>query len=219
MFSVALHSSLDSSFQKIKLTIKGDPFWLFPQPITNDAARPFYNSKKTQAEAIDWIKNAHFRETDSVNYYGTDNFLVIRFRTPRIYNIEENDNDVDAYNEVATFSGVYKVVSVTSTFAVGKFTQELECILDPFINLVNFTKEIEGNAAQKDVPTTPNDLTSTNSIPVTATKQAKLPNAKDLQKGVVSEGATATTLGPKLAEYGKTAAAQGQKIIDSLRGK
>jgi hypothetical protein len=221
MFSVALHSSLDSSFQKIKLTIKGDPFWLFPQPITNDAARPFYNSLKTEDIAIDWIKKAHFREVDSVNYFGSDNFLIIRFRTPRIFNIEENDNDTDAYNEVATFSGVYKVVSVASVFAMGKFTQELECILDPFINLVNFTKEIEGNAAKKDIPTTPNDLIETNTIPATAKKQEKLPNAKDFLnvKGAVAEGATAETLGSKLVKYQRTAAVQGQKILDSLRGK
>ena len=217
MFSVALHSGLDSSFQKIKLTIKGDPFWLFPQPITNDVDRPFYNSLKTPAVAIDWIKNAHFRMADSANYYGTDNFLIIRFRTPRIFNIEENDNDVDAYNEVATFSGVYKVTNITSSFAAGKFTQEIDCILDPFINLVNFTKEIEGNAAKKDVPTTPNDLKETNAIPTTAVKQAKLPNAKDNQKGVVSDGATATTLGPKLAAYGKTAREQGQAMLDAAR--
>jgi hypothetical protein len=219
MFATALHGGIGNSFQSIKLTIKGDPFWLFPQPIINDAARPFYNSLKSDADAIDWIKNSQFKVTDSVNYYGTDNFIIVRFRTPRIFNVEENTNDIDAYTEVETFSGVYKVTQLKNSFQNGVFKQELECILDSDINLINFTKEIEDNAAKKDIPTSPNDLISTNNFPTTAIKKAKLPNGKDLQKGVVSEGATATTLGPKLAAYGKTAAAQGQQILDSLRSK
>jgi hypothetical protein len=218
MFSMALHGGIGNSFQSIKLTIKGDPFWLFPQPITNDAARPFYNSLKSEEDAIDWIKNAHFRDSpDYVNYYGSDNFIIIRFRTPRIFNIEENDNEIDTYNEVETFSGVYKVTSVKSSFAMGVFRHELECILDADINLINFTQEIEGNAATKDVPTTPNDLTTTNNIPAIAKKQEKLPNATDLPKGAVAEGATAATLGPRLVDHQRIAHAQGQLLIDAAR--
>jgi hypothetical protein len=173
MFSVALHSGLDSSFQRIRMTIKGDPFWLFPQPIEHVNTKIF-NSLKSKTEAIDWIKSAHFRAVDSVNYYGTDNFLIIRFRTPRIYNIEENPDAEDPNTDIETFSGIYKVVEVTSKFGVGKFEQELVCILDPEIRLLNVMDQINTETAKKDVPTSPKDLMTTNPFPESAIKTPKI---------------------------------------------
>jgi len=173
MFSVALHSGLDSSFQRIRMTIKGDPFWLFPQPVEHANAKIF-NSLKSPTEAIDWIKSAHFRAVDSVNYYGTDNFLIIRFRTPRIFNIEENPDTSDPNTDIETFSGIYKVVEVTSKFGVGKFEQELVCILDPEIRLLNVMDQINTESAKKDVPTSPKDLTTTNPFPESAIKAPKI---------------------------------------------
>jgi hypothetical protein len=206
MFSVAMHSSLDSSFQSIKLTIKGDPFWLFPQPFSGDN-RPIYNTLKDPVIAIDWIKNAHFRAAgEYANYYGTDNFLIIRFRTPRIYTSEETSAETTMFNEVATFSGVYKVTRVSSSFASGKFTQELECILDPFINIVNFSAEIEGNAEKKDVATSEAEPRTYSDIPPTAVKTQKLATLPTTNgKGVVSEGANANDLSTRLANDAKLA--------------
>lgn len=173
MFSVALHSGLDSSFQRIRMTIKGDPFWLFPQPIEHTNTKIF-NSLKSKEDAIDWIKLAHFRAVDSVNYYGTDNFLIIRFRTPRIYNIDENPDSNNPNTDIETFSGIYKVVEVTSKFGVGKFEQELVCILDPEIRLLNVMDQINTEVAKKDVPTSPKDLMTTNPFPELSIKTPKI---------------------------------------------
>jgi len=175
MFSVALHSGLDASLQKIKMTIKGDPFWLFPQPITGNTHQ-LYNSLKPKNVAIDHIKRGHFNITDSVNIYGSDNFIIIRFRTPRIFNTDANTEDgSNAYNEVETFSGVYKVVSIHSRFDMGKFVQDLECILDPEIRLLDFMKEIEDDAKKPDIITTPSDLaTIRDVIPPTAIKEQRI---------------------------------------------
>jgi hypothetical protein len=164
IFSVALHSSFDVSFAKTSLTIKGDPFWLFPQPIINDKSKLF-NSLKPVSEAIDWIKNGHYRVNDSVNIYGTDNFIIIRFRTPRIFNIDENPDTNNPFTDVEAFSGVFKVISVKSRFEAGKFQQELQCLMDYNINILNFIDEIESNSKNTDTPVSPDDLILKNTMP------------------------------------------------------
>jgi len=169
MFSTALHSGLDGSFQNIRLTIKGDPFWLFPQPVGHEGTQIF-NSQKEQSEAIEWLKNAHFKATDSVNIVGTDNFFIVRFRTPRLFNIDENPDTNTPNSDVETFSGVYKVTRVTSKFEGGKFTQELEAILDPEIRVLNVVDQLEAASKLQNVPTSPTDLVSKNLIPATAVK-------------------------------------------------
>lgn len=169
MFSTALHSGLDGSFQNIRLTIKGDPFWLFPQPVGHEGTQIF-NSQKPQAEAINWLKNAHFKATDSVNIVGTDNFFIIRFRTPRLFNVDENPDTNTPNSDIETFSGVYKVTRVTSKFENGKFTQELEAILDPEIRVLNVIDQLEAASKLMDKPTSPSDLISKNQIPITAVK-------------------------------------------------
>lgn len=133
VFATALYSTLDASLQVVKLTVKGDPFWLFPRNIP-------LGQNFIPRLSIDSIKNSH-KQSANVNLYGTDNFIVIRFRTPRIYNLTESPDD--PYTEVSTFSGVYKVITITSKFEMGKFTQELHCILDPVIDLQDFLRDIE----------------------------------------------------------------------------
>lgn len=170
MFSTALHSGLDGSFQNIRLTIKGDPFWLFPQPVGQEGVQIF-NSLKPEAEALDWLKNAHARkDSNYVNYAGTDNFFVVRFRTPRLFNVDENPDTNTPNSDVETFSGVYKVTKVTSKFEGGKFTQELEALLDPEIRILNVVDQLEAASKVREVPTSPTDLVSKNVLPVTAIK-------------------------------------------------
>lgn len=149
IFASALHSSMDATLVQIKLTIKGDPFWLFPRSVPSDAQALPFKSLMSQNDAIKSIKFLHKNDVagnphNSANFYGTDNFLLIRFRTPRIYN--EVTGITDPYTEVETFSGVYKVISVMSKFEMGKFSQELTCNLDPLIDLSDlkdFLSQIE----------------------------------------------------------------------------
>lgn len=155
MFSVALHGAYGGSLQKIKMTIKGDPFWLFPYPINNTNTQLF-NSLKSPEEAFQWIKSTHLTN-DSVNLAGTDNFLLLRFRTPRYYNLDVNENE-DSLVDSDTFSGIYKVITIASRFHNGKFEQDVEAILDPELKLSDFSAEIENDAKQLDIPTNANDL-------------------------------------------------------------
>lgn len=147
IFATALYSTLDPSFQQVKLTVKGDPYWLFPNPIPSGQTALVYNSevsKNNPAAAIESIKNSHYSKKTSVNVYGTDNFVVIRFRSPKIYS--ETTGIIEPYTDSEMFSGIYRVTMITSNFAGGKFTQELTCMLDPVIDITDlkgFLTEIE----------------------------------------------------------------------------
>lgn len=181
MFATALYSSLDASMQSLKLTIKGDPFWLFPRNISKDATILPYKSEMNDTMAINEIKIAHIKNKDSVNILGTDNFIVIRFRTPRIFN--EVDGSTDPFTEVDTFSGIYKVTRIISKFGAGRFTQDLEGILDPVINLSDLPEfkkllnNIENTTKQLD------ETIPSNNIPLTSVKQDKLASNVNLVKG------------------------------------
>jgi hypothetical protein len=180
MFATALYSGLDASMQSIKMTIKGDPFWLFPRSLAKDLKTLPYRSNMTDPEAINDIKKSHVIQPNSVNILGTDNFIVVRFRTPRIYNDATGLIDpIDAFTEIETFSGVYKVTRIVSKFEMGKFTQELECILDPVINLSDFLVEMEEASKQLD-PVLPQ---TTNNVPTNAIKTERL-TGTTLQNGV-----------------------------------
>lgn len=196
VFSVAMHSSQDVSFAKIKLNIKGDPFWLFPQPTTDNDARLF-NSLKPKDEAIAWVKRAHFQTKDSVNIAGTDNFLIIRFRTPKVYDVQAPDDSAEL-QDIETFSGVFKAISISNKFESGRFTQELDCLMDYNINILNFMEEIETASATEDVKTNPEDL-----IPKTdlvknfsVSERLKVPGAEKI-KELKAKGAELASNVPK----------------------
>lgn len=189
MFSVALHSGLDSSLQKIKMTIKGDPFWIIPQPYKDNEERIF-NSLKDPAEAIDWIKRGHFKLTMSANVYGTDNFILIRFRTPQVFDGSNLENNADENSDVETLSGIYKVNYITNRFDTGKFTQELDCILDPEISILNISDQIEEDAKRKSGASSPDDLTQKVTIPETATKKDRIMGSITDAKGKVVAAAS-----------------------------
>jgi hypothetical protein len=185
MFAVALHSNLDGSYAQTTMTIKGDPFWLYPQPYTDNNAR-IYNSLKPDDVAINNIRNGHKLIADSVNLFGTDNFIIIRFRTPTIYSIDNNSEGEESITDVESFSGLFKVVRVTSRFEGGKFHQDLHCQLDPNLNILNFSDEID--AANKVLDLILPATGGTNNIPAEFSKNPRIfaaNNAVGQDTGVV----------------------------------
>ena len=163
MFATAMYSSIDASLQNINLTIKGDPYWLYPRHTSLGNNPLNYKSLyPNQQNAIAEIKHQQEVYDMNSNLYGTDNFIIIRMRTPRIYN--DTTGVIDPYTEVETFSGVYKVISITSKFNKGIFTQEINAILDPVINITDirdFIKRVEENTKKLD-PVTPPTITDLN---------------------------------------------------------
>jgi hypothetical protein len=216
IFSTALHSSLDVNLISIKLTIKGDPFWLFPQPV-QDSDSIIYNSLKDPVDAIAFLKNGQVAMPHSVNLFGGDNFIVIRFRTPRIFNTDSNYGDADPYTEVETFSGVYKVITVKSKFEMGKFVQDLECILDPIINLKDISELIEFDAANQDIPTTVEDF-----FPSTKYNASNAPSTEPATEARVAAGVITQTDADlerlKRTTYNTTAEAQQARLLKVIKG-
>jgi len=203
LFSVALHSSYDNSFANMNLTIKGDPFWLFPQPFADNGEAIHIS---TRGDPIDWIKKEHFRKEKAVNVNGSDNFFVIRFRTPRNYSPDETTDQPEPI-DVETFSGVYKVTNIISKFDSGKFSQVLTAIIDPEIRMFNITDIIEEAAQQQDVPTKPSDLTADSKFPATAIKADKImSDATDAIKGIQGQ---AKNLAGDIKAYGSDTIGQG----------
>ncbi len=172
MFSTALYSALDGNLIHIKLTIKGDPYWMFPRPMVLGQDKIQFKADMPVEDAMRELQRIH-ETTNSVNLFGTDNFIIVRFRTPRIYNETMNPDNPDPFTEVETFSGVYRVLSIISKFEMGKFSQELNCQLDPVINTSDFIELIEKNAATLDIPATVQDLAGAKVVPVTAIKTQK----------------------------------------------
>lgn len=168
MFSVALHGVYGGSLQQLKMTIKGDPFWLFPYPIEGKNLK-LYNSLKSSTEAFQWLKTNHLI-SKSVNLAGTDNFFVLRFRSPRYYN-QDFAGQEDALVDSDTFSGIYKLTEVINRFHNGKFEQDLSAVIDPELKISDFSKEIEDATRRNQTPTKPEDLLGpTTAVPSTAIK-------------------------------------------------
>lgn len=110
----AFHNSLiNSNVDMISstLTIWGDPYYIPNSGLGNyiaSPAQPFINTDGT------------------IDYQTTEVFIIINFRLPFDYNQDTGDMQ---FSEIVTdFSGLYKVLSVKSTFADGKFTNTLELI-------------------------------------------------------------------------------------------
>jgi hypothetical protein len=184
IFATALYQGMgDVSLTHLKMKIKGDPYWVFPRNIGKDITIFPYKSNLAPLDAINEIKKAHIQYPNSVNLFGTDNFIVIRFRTPRIYNA--TSSPTDPFSEVETFSGVYKVIRVVSHFENGKFTQELECIIDPVIDLADFLKDIEDAVKNPDL-TIQQTADTTISIPDLSIKTDRISSAENLINGQVA---------------------------------
>jgi hypothetical protein len=172
---------------KIKLTIKGDPFWLFPRNISSGDNPLNYLSGLDGQVAIAELKNAQTKYDSSVDLYSADNFIVIRMRTPKIYN--EVTGFTEPYTDVESYSGVYKVITITSKFDNGVFNQEIDAILDPVINFTDikdFIKLIE-KASEQPEAVNPPVISGINTFP---SKQQRLTSNNTPLKGQDNTGAT-----------------------------
>jgi hypothetical protein len=173
---------------------------LFPQGIDASAKSLIYKSNMAPADAIKEIRYTHQQEgiaiTNSANLFGTDNFILIRLRTPRIFN--DTTGATDPFTEVDTFSGIYKVTRITSKFEMGKFTQDLECLLDPVIDLRDLKSFKEFFAAIETANSRPDptvaSMAITDNPPNAIRENTRLTSTTNIPKGT----STGTPLVPSI---------------------
>jgi hypothetical protein len=213
LFSVALHSGSDANLVSMKLTIKGDPFWIAPGPIRKDRDGLFISTKPIE-EAMRLLKDVN---KEYVNIRGTDNFIVISFRSPRIVDASSTDDASTPYTNSEMFSGVYKVTQIVHRFDMGKFVQELDCILDDAILYADIAHLIKDDAISP-APAITVKTFSKFKIPAAAQPTNRIMGAvSDLTNGISSATATASNTAGNL----KTTLASNipSSLADSIRGQ
>jgi hypothetical protein len=133
------------AFASAKVTIMGDPDFLVQESPSsiNQVYRQFYGKGFT------------------INPNGGQVFIEIDFKEAEDYN---NDNGLLTINESILFweypkevaskvKGIsYQVIEINSTFSKGKFTQELECKINPMTDLIS--KESNNEAGRPTASST-----------------------------------------------------------------
>ena len=101
----------------LELEIVGDPVYLVQSGIGNIRTRA--NSQ-----------HKNLTDVGTVDHQVGDVFVIVNFRNPKDIQPLEKGGTMEI-NEVASFSGFYKVLTVNSTFRGGQFTQKLHLLRMP----------------------------------------------------------------------------------------
>jgi hypothetical protein len=110
------YGTVTGRFQQIELNVRGDPFWI--------GAGCFEQAIQHNNEAVvDRARQAY-------HFLGQNSFMF-RFKYPT--DVDESGTVVLKDNETVT--GIYKVIKVKNSFSNGMFTQTLEAIRLPLIDL------------------------------------------------------------------------------------
>lgn len=104
----------DTDLISASMEIWGDPFWL------SDSGMGNYVARETNLFNVNSDKQA--------DYQNGQNDIIINFRTP----VDIRDNGTYSFPQefvdVDNFSGLYMVTTLTNSFRMGKFTQELNLV-------------------------------------------------------------------------------------------
>jgi hypothetical protein len=96
---------------QVNLQILGDPYYLGDSGLGN------YSAKSTTNENV----NAD----DSINYENGDVYIKMNFRTPIDLDVSKGAYNFGPTQLITQVSGLYRVTTCESTFAAGKFSQNL----------------------------------------------------------------------------------------------
>jgi hypothetical protein len=151
-------SQVTTEFNKIDLTIRGDPYWLGQSNLQRKLALRNNNSTSPAPNVLpDWTSGAQG--------------IFLHFRFPQ----QVGDDFKPVLKNSAVFSGLYQVNTVDSTFVDGTFQQILHCsrmnMHDPD-RISNDSSLINGGAGSSPqtadtTPTTPPTLQNLHSTPAT----------------------------------------------------
>lgn len=106
----------------VDIDIKGDPFWLEPDPLPTAGKAPDYRERATRIPT-DTSNNSTGRQT----------FFVFTTYIPEQY--DANTGLVPAPSPSNIINGIYSVRKAVHKFSKGKFTQTLTAVRDPHLNI------------------------------------------------------------------------------------
>ena len=101
----------------LEMTILGDPYYIGDSGLGN------YTAKQTNLE--------NMTADHSMNYQNGEVYIGVNFRTPLDIDVARGAYDFGPTQLVAEFSGLYKVLKVSSDFSRGRFTQNLTLLRMP----------------------------------------------------------------------------------------
>ena len=107
------------------LTIKGDPYWLEPMPYVKDegVVPPKNDKSKPKTFSLEAkIESEKNRSGEFVYTKDGDVYVLFNCGVPSVEAMFGGGRAVTEYNSL---SGIYRVLTITSEFANGKFTQTL----------------------------------------------------------------------------------------------
>lgn len=141
-----LYGSFDGNLQSIQLEIRGDPYWLGPDPT------PGGNFKMLTAASI---ADSPASSTEAPNFMNGEHMFAFKFGLPQGF--DSNTGTVKISRD-EVYSGFYAVAKIEHVFSSGKFTQTLDAVRITGISLdalqeANATEEeIEDDAGLPQLP-------------------------------------------------------------------
>jgi hypothetical protein len=106
----------------VDLEIRGDPFWLEPDPLPAAGVAPNYRDRATR-KPTDFFNNST----------GTQTFFIFTMYLPQ--EVDPNTGLVPPQSSKNIINGIYSVRKAVHKFSKGKFTQTLTAVRDPHLNI------------------------------------------------------------------------------------
>lgn len=148
-------SPIAGDLLNIELKIKGDPYWLEPNPHTlntppTSAFRRLLSNRGVDPEAqgvtsVD-LDGTEKDNIPSANTSAQQTLMVFRSFTPQPFD-PETGLTPPGHQSVNSLTGLYAIKEVTHSFAAGEFTQTLHGIRDVQVNIrdVDLDSDVSGN--------------------------------------------------------------------------
>jgi hypothetical protein len=106
----------------VDLEIRGDPFWLEPDPLPAAGIAPNYRDRATR-KPTDFFNNST----------GTQTFFIFTMYLPQ--EVNPDTGLVPPPSSKNIINGIYSVRKAVHKFSKGKFTQTLTAVRDPHLNI------------------------------------------------------------------------------------
>ena len=129
-------SPLSGDLLNIEMKIKGDPYWLEPDPVTGEGFSTYRNRRPLNSSTTN-------------NSNNTQTYFLFRSFLPDSPDPVTGITPGGSQNTV--INGIYFVKETLSEFSRGAFTQTLFAIRDPSVNVNNIKFDGDGNPIIEEI--------------------------------------------------------------------